>query len=114
MSDAVLCLLSAGYYMGMCVAAPEKNLVNIYQVGRLVLSACSLHGATPSVVYLRKHIYADVDPGEQAVHLESEPCYEFTLAHIKHYQKNKTHDTGLWSRSLTFIFQVRSNAHHCF
>lgn len=61
----ILCLLSAGYYMGMCVAAPEKNLVNIYQVGWLVLSACSLHGATPSVVYLRKHIYADVDPGEQ-------------------------------------------------
>lgn len=49
----------------------------------------SLHGATPSVVYLRKHIYADVDPGDQAVHLESEPCYEFTLAYIKHYQKTK-------------------------
>lgn len=94
MSDAVLCLLSAGYYMGMCVAAPEKNLVNIYQVGRLVLSACSLHGATPTVVYLRKHIYADVDPGEQAVHLESEPCYEFTLAHIKHYQKTKPTTQG--------------------
>lgn len=35
LSDAILCLLSAGYYMGMCVAAPEKNLVNIYQVGWL-------------------------------------------------------------------------------
>lgn len=57
----MLCLLSAGYYMGMCVAAPEKNLVNIYQVGWLV--GCSLHGATPSAVSLRKHI--NVDPGEQ-------------------------------------------------
>lgn len=59
LSDAVLFLLSAGYYMGMCVAAPEKNLGYIYQVGWL--TDCSLHRATPSVVYLRKHINVDVD-----------------------------------------------------
>lgn len=67
MLSDMLFLLSAGYYMGMCVAAPEKNLVNIYQVGWLVLTDCSLHRDTPSVVYLRKHIYVDVDPGEQAL-----------------------------------------------
>ncbi|XP_063343538.1 E3 ubiquitin-protein ligase TM129 isoform X1 [Pelmatolapia mariae] len=37
--------LPLGYYMGMCVAAPEKNLVNIYQVSDnwrafLLLSLC--------------------------------------------------------------------------
>lgn len=31
-------LFSPGYFMGMCVAAPEKNLIYVHQVGAVLIS----------------------------------------------------------------------------